>query len=254
MKMTPHIFRRFRHILLIALLLFSAVDGFSSHFRYRTLTWARVPGNPYQVKFTITEAWRQTAYGVGVGATINTGTFTPNNGTTQVPVNLVVTSVNSSEDWLYGTYTYTHTYPSTAANYNAFVYESCCRIGSLSNNSNGSWYASTTVTVGNSNDAPVSTVPPIINVPTNTTATYQIPAVDPDGDAFTFAMAPAGSFGTGTTQPSGVSVSSNGLLSFNTVGRSVGSLWSTAVTITDSKGAKVILDLIGNKSIYSSYL
>src|SRR5690606_18114889 len=124
-------------------------------------------------------------------------------------------------------------------------YQSCCRISTLQNNRDGNFYGQTTVTVGNSNDAPVSTVPPIIAVPTNTAAaTYQIPAADPDNDAITFSLAPNGSFGTGTVQPSGFSVSSSGLITFNTVGKAVGSLWSAAVDITDSKGAKSTLDLI----------
>lgn len=230
--------------LLISLLVLQPDEVQASHFRYGNITWERVAGQPNQVRFRITQAWRRSAYGsANVGNTVTTSTFNPGSGST-VSINLTVTSVNVAEDWFYGEFTYVKTYPS-AGTYTA-SFGGCCRIGSpLINNSNGNFYVSTIVTVGNNNDAPVSTVPPFISMPVNSpAATYQIPATDPNNDALSFALVPNGQFGGGTSQPSGISVSSSGLLTFNTVGKSVGQFYNTAVYVTDANGARIQLDLM----------
>lgn len=231
-------------MLLVSLLLLQPEEAQASHFRYGNITWERVSGNPYQIRFKVTQSWRRSAFGVNVGQTINPGTPV-NTGVSSQNVNLVVTSVNLAEDWLYGEYTFVQTYPTTTANYTA-SFNSCCRIGSpLVNNSDGWFAVSTVVTVGNSNDAPVSTLPPFISLPVNTTAaTYQLPVVDPNGDALTFSLTPNGQFGSGTVQPSGISVSGTGLITFNTVGKSVGQFYNTSIDVTDAKGAKIQIDVM----------
>lgn len=231
-------------LLFIALLTLQPEEAEASHFRYGNITWERVAGNPYQIRFRVTQAWRRSFWGSpGVGSNISTGTLITGAG--NATINLTVTSVNIAEDWFYGEFTYVKTYPSTTANYTAY-FQSCCRIGSpLLNNANGNFRVSSIVTVGNNNDAPVSTVPPFISLPVNTAAaTYQIPATDPNNDALTFSLAPNGQFGSGSQQPPGISVSSSGLLTFNTVGKTVGRFYNTAVFVTDSKGARVQLDLM----------
>lgn len=230
-------------MLVLSLMLLKPDEVQASHFRYGNITWERVAGNPYQIRFRVTQAWRRSFYGSpGVGATINTGSF--NTGAGTVPINLTVTSVNVAEDWFYGEYTYVKTYASTTATYTA-SFNGCCRISSLSNNANGNFTVRSIVTVGNNNDAPVSTVPPFISMPVNTAAaTYQLPATDPNGDSLTFSLAPNGSFGSGTSQPGLLSVSSSGLLTFNTVGKSVGQFYNTAIYVVDSKGARIQLDLM----------
>lgn len=230
-------------MLLVSLLMLQPEEAQATHFRYGNVTWERVAGNPYQIRFRITQAWRRSFYSnPNVGATVNTGAFNTGAGGQSILLN--VTSVNTTEDWFYGEYTFVKTYASVNTNYNA-SFSGCCRISTLSNNSDDEYIVGTIVTVGNNNDAPVSTVPPFISLPVNTSAaTYQIPATDPNGDALTFALVPNNQFGSGTVQPTGLSVSSSGLITFNTVGRAIGSLWNTAVYVTDSKGARIQLDLM----------
>lgn len=230
-------------LLIFGLLLAKPEVANASHFRYGNITWERVTGQPNQIRFRVTQAWRRSFFGSpGVGSTVSTGSLVTGVGSTTI--NLTVTSVNITEDWFYGEFTYVQTYPTTTATYNAY-FQGCCRISSLINNSNDAYLVSTLVTIGNNNDAPVSTVPPFISLPVNTTAaTYQLPATDPNGDSLTFSLVNNGGFGSGTVQPSTLSVSSSGLLTFNTTSASVGQLYNTAVYVTDSKGARIQLDLI----------
>ncbi|MCB0698553.1 MAG: T9SS type A sorting domain-containing protein [Chitinophagales bacterium] len=230
-------------LLVVSLLMLQPEEAQASHFRYGNITWERVAGQPLQIRFRVTQAWRRSAFSnPNVGQTINGGAL--NTGSGSVSISLLVTSVNAAEDWFYGEFTYIKTYPSTGT-YTA-QFGSCCRIGSpLVNNSGGNFIVSSIVTVGNGNDAPVSTVPPFVSLPVNTAAaTYQLPATDPNNDAMTFALAPNGSFGSGTSQPPGISVSSSGLLTFNTVGKGVGQFYNTAIYVTDAKGARIQLDLM----------
>lgn len=230
-------------MLLVSLLMLQPEEAQATHFRYGNITWERVAGNPYQIRFRITQAWRRSYFGnPNVGATVSTGGFITGAG--NVGILLTVTSVNTTEDWFYGEYTVVRTYPTTTANYTAY-FDGCCRVSTLANNADDQYRVSTIVTVGNSNDAPVSTVPPFISLPINTAAaTYQIPATDPNGDSLTFSLVPNNQFGSGTVQPPGLSVSSSGLITFNTVGKPLNSLWNTAIFVTDSKGARVQLDLM----------
>jgi len=231
-------------LLLLSIFIFCADKAEASHFRYGNITWERVVGNPYQIRFKVSQAWRRSAFGAPiVGSNVSTGSFYT--GAAWVTTNITVTSVNVTEDWFYGEFIYTQTFPSTTATYTAY-FDDCCRIGSpLVNNSSGWFRVISTVTVGNSNDAPVSSVPPFVSLPVNTAvATYQIPATDPNGDALSFALVPNGAFGSSTVQPTGISVSSTGLLTFNTVGKTVGQFYNTAVYVTDSRGGMIQLDLM----------
>lgn len=231
-----------------------ANDTEASHFRYGNITWKRVPGTD-SIEFKITQAYRRSYPGwiaPSVGSVVTTGdVFYPGYGS-GVNIQLTVTSVNIAEDWFYGEFTYRRLFPNTPATYTASS-TNCCRISTLSNNNDVPYLVSSIVTIGNNNDAPVSTVPPYVNFGTNNAmATYQLPAVDPNGDSLTFSLTPNGTFGTTTIQPPGISVSPTGLLTFNTVGKAVGSLWNTNVTVTDSKGATIQLDLILRITVQST--
>ncbi|XZF14865.1 T9SS type A sorting domain-containing protein [Chitinophagaceae bacterium MMS25-I14] len=243
---TIPLLRRFRHLLLTVLILFAALPGFASHFRYGNITWNRVPGNPLQIHFKVSQAWRTSFYAssLSVGAVVSTGyTFDPGGGLPTVPINVTVTSVNATEDWFYGEFNYTATYAANGT-YTAF-FTNCCRISTLQNNHDLEFYVSSTVTVGNSNDAPVSSLPPFINLPANAAAaTYQLPATDPNGDPLTYSLTPNGGFGTSTVQPTGISISPSGLLTFNTIGKGIGDLYNSNVTIADNHGATIMLDFL----------
>jgi hypothetical protein len=138
----------------------------ASHFRHGSITWSKTSGSTTQVKFNIAQSWRKSAYGaIIVGQTVNTGTFTYGDGTS-ANVGIVVTSVNNAEDWFSGEAILTKTYatpPSgTVVNYTA-RYSSCCRISTLVNGNNDqSEIISTIVNIGNTNNSPISTIPPFV--------------------------------------------------------------------------------------------
>ncbi len=222
---------------------FSAFEAEATHFRYGNITWKRVPGNNNQIEFKISQSWRRSFYSnPSIGAIINTG-YAFNTGIGNIPLDVTVTSVNVSEDWFYGEKTVIINYPGPGTYQAGFM--NCCRISNLSNNGDREFNIRTTVTVGNANDAPITTMTPFINLPVGlTNATYQIPTTDPNGDSISYSMTPNGQFGSGTVQPAGISVSPTGLITFNTVGRPINSLHNASITISDSKGAVTVVDFI----------
>ncbi|MBW7913707.1 MAG: hypothetical protein H3C54_08450, partial [Taibaiella sp.] len=46
-------------MLLVSLLMLQPEEAEATHFRYGNVTWERVAGNPYQIRFRITQAWRR---------------------------------------------------------------------------------------------------------------------------------------------------------------------------------------------------
>jgi choice-of-anchor A domain-containing protein len=131
----------------------------------------------------------------------------------------------------------THTYVSDGP----FVasISSCCRITNLSN-PNENYTVQTPVRFNIANSSPVSGLPPIVNAPVNHPAfTFQVPAVDAEGDQLTFRLATAAESGIG--QPvSGLTVSSTGLVTWNTNGKIVGQLWTTQIIIEERRGGQLI--------------
>jgi|GEM_PF-6711751 len=215
----------------------------ASHFRYGSISWTNTSGNI--VVFKISQAWRGDAFGAfpAIGATLNTGeTFFFGDGSSTT-VTLVVTSVNPGENWFYGERTLTHTYPS-AGNFMAFE-ASCCRIGALVNNSGGNFRNQTTINVGSGNSSPVSSIVPIVDVPVNNAAyMFTIPAVDPNGSALSFRFSTSAEAGPGFVQPTGLSINgATGQMTFNTVGKSIGQLYTTQIMISDGT-IEVPLDFI----------
>ncbi|HEY0107995.1 MAG TPA: hypothetical protein VGB67_00120, partial [Fibrella sp.] len=172
-----------------------------------------------------------------------------------MPIDIIVTSSSNpgptaDNSWIYGVDTFTVTY-STPGTKTVFFGgpTTCCRISStnVKNNNNGNFMVSSTVTVGNNNDAPVVTAPPIVSMQVNqTAATYTLQASDPNlTDVLSYSLTPPGSYGSGTTQPAGMTInSSTGQISFNTTGKVVGDLYSANITVSDDKGAKVQLDVL----------
>jgi hypothetical protein len=221
--------------------LFFTNSSYASHFRHGNMSWRVVSGRT--IEFKITQAWRRSFY----GGNIVVGSVVPridrlNFGDGTVAFfNLNVTAVSIPDDFFYGEATVTKTY-SSDANFTAF-FTSCCKVSNLQNNANGSWRVETVVTVGNNNNSPVSTLPALVNLAINqTNATFTVPVADSDGDALTFRLATqAEMLGT---NPAGFSVSSNGVATFNTVGKAVGQLWNSAIAITDSRGAKTVVDFL----------
>ncbi|MBB6609490.1 T9SS type A sorting domain-containing protein [Pontibacter sp. Tf4] len=221
-------------------LLLVATIAQASHFRYGNVSWRWVSGNT--VEFKVSQSWRYTAFYAEVGQTVNPGDFNFGDGTA-ASIPLKVTAVNKVDDWMYGEAIITKTYPS-AGNYKA-SFTGCCRVSELKNNPEGSWNLQTIVTVGNSNSAPVATLPAIVNLPYgNANAAFQVPATDPDGDALTYRLATKEEMGGGVN-PSGLTVNATtGVITFSTAGKAAGELYNAAITVTDSRGASVTTDFV----------
>lgn len=240
---------------LLAFMLFTCsfviwgLDASATHFRYGNIVM-QPTGNPNQIQIKVSQAWRASFYGAlpAVGATRSVGTLNFQYGSgaaiQNVSVNLTVTAVNAAEDWFFGEQTILVTAPNPNADYRA-VFSVCCRISSLVNNRDLQATNIARLTLGNGNNAPVSTLPPIVNLPTGQAAAgFTIPAFDENGDPVTFRLATSTEFGGGT-QPSGLSVNATtGLVSWSTVGRAVGSLHNAIFMLDDGRGGITPLDVI----------
>jgi hypothetical protein len=233
-------------------LLFST-ESFASHYRYGNITWESLGGNT--VRFNVKQAYRMSYFsGVSVGAVINTEAFYFGDGGS-TSVQLVVTSVNPAEDWFFGEFVTTHTYASSG-NRTAY-YENGNRLSGLQNNGDGSYRAETIVNVGTGNSSPVILSPVILNMQVGqNTANFQVPANDPNGDNIRYRLTNSTEM-AGGTNPSGLSVSTTGLLSFNTVGLTIGHLYSAGVVVEDLDGSNnvksksmvdLIIKIVGNST------
>ncbi len=222
------------------LVLFSSISVWATHYRYGNIQWTDNGGN--KVTFKIQQAWRWSYFGdpaigsiVEIAAADGDVLFDFGDGQS-VAIQIKVTSINASEDWFFGEVTYVHTYASSG-NYTA-SFEGCCRISTLQNNHDENFRLHTLVNVGNGAHSTVSTVVPIVDLPVNNaSASFTIPVVDPDGHTVSFRLATAAeAAGTGNpyVQPAGLSVNtSSGLVTFSTVGKTVGDLYTSQVIINN---------------------
>ncbi len=223
--------------LMIAILILAFTTVQASHFRHGSISWRVVSGNT--VEFKISQAWANYPnWTVGQQAYSDRLYF--GDGQYQ-SFSVTITAVNAADNWVYGETTITHTYSGTG-NYTAY-FESCCKIGQLSNNANAWWKNETVVNVGSGNESPVVTMAPIINMQAGlTSASFQVPATDPDGDNLTYRLATSSEFRG--SQPSGISIHpTTGKITFNTSGRTIGQLWNAAIVVEDGQ-TKVINDFI----------
>ena len=94
----------------------------------------------------------------------------------------------------------------------------------------------TVVNVGTANSSPVSNLPPIVTVPDNQIFTFQLPGFDPNGNTLTYRLATSTESLT-PTMPTGLSVSSSGLLTWDvrnsTLTTAPGDLWTTQYMVED---------------------
>jgi hypothetical protein len=235
-------------LVILVLFFFAAIpEVHASHYRFGNITWSVDDNDANTINFKVKQAWRNSSYGnPAIGSTVNTGQFGFGDGNS-TSIDLIVLSNNPAEDWMYGEFTVSHTY----ANAGDFIasFQSCCRIGSLSNNANGSFRNETIVNLGTGNNSPLAVIPVILNMGQGAaSANFQILAIDPDGDDVQFRLATSSEYG-GTSQPTGLSVSTSGELIFNTTSLTIGQLYNAAVVVEDldTNGnikTKIIVDFI----------
>jgi hypothetical protein len=228
----------------------SVVDANASHFRYGNIIWSRPNASSRVVTMVVTNSYRLSSFpGVAVGTTVNPGSVLQFGDGGNASIDLQVTSVNSTEDYFIGTFTVVHTYAAGTDDFTV-SYSGCCRLSTLQNNPDGNFGEVTTINLGTTNlGSPVSILPPVVSVSTGLpTATFNVPAVDPDGGVLSYALSTPADFSGGdvnSIQANGLSIdASTGIATFNTVGKAIGTLWSAGFTITDPSGSKSVVDFL----------
>lgn len=235
-------------ILAIAAMSFSTMDSYATHFRYGNISWRQIDANT--VEFQVAMAFRSNYpipawNGLPVGQTFTPDlTFFYGDGTSGA-IQLTVTSRSISDNWSYAEGTFRKTYANPNGIYTAY-FQGCCRISTLVNNSDATYRVETLINLGAGNTSPVSTIPPIINLPAGVSdASFVIPASDPDGDNLSFSPTTSAQMGSSSSNPSGFSVDANsGIATFNTAGRSIGQLYNASVTINDNNGSRIAVDFL----------
>ncbi len=244
-----------------------------THFRYGNLSW-EPDAQANTIDFRFQQAWRLSFFSSDISkvgdVTIKAGEQNQilnygDGGSDKIALKAI--SINSAEDYFFaeagtspdGGKTFVpgfkHTY-SKAGDITAYLEAiGSARIDTLQNNPGGGFRIETLVNVGSGNASPVSALPPVIQVVDNTVTSFQIPAIDPNGDALNYRLstsAEACSFGF--VQPTGFSISPSGLVTWDirdTGGTATkpGDLWTSQVMVEDldSTGAvksKVPLDFV----------
>ena len=240
-----------RLVMLACLFCLASATAMASHFRYGNVTYSPVlnaSGNPTgTVRFKIQEGWRRSAFGAPVvGSIVSTDTFNFGDGTSAAK-NLTVTSIDTATDSFVGEVTLTHTYTGSGP-YTAF-YSGCCRISTLSGGQNDqSWNYQTLVRPFLNNNSPTSSLPTIVSMVQSTSASFTVLGTDLERDPLRYRIAAPSETG-GVPALSGVAVNPNtGLVTWNTSGRAVGSLWTVQFVIED------YVDANGNSSLDSGEL
>lgn len=192
-----------------------------SHFRSGTLTWDQT--DLYSFTFSGQQSYRASYLSnPAVGSVALVGTLNFGDGT-WASLYIKVLSLDTATDILVGEITdasgnpISHTYPSVVANYEAF-FASNARIATNDEFNQTGYRSETIVNAGILNEAPVSSVPAVVQVADNAVFTYQLAAVDPDGDSLTFRVGDRSEFigsGSGPVAPAGATVSSTGLLTWD---------------------------------------
>ena len=193
-------------------------------------------------------------------------------GDSTIPLFFRVTAVSLTEDWFLGEavdgplateFGIVHSYanapapPGPAGPFIAFLRgigspiplpdtnpAACCRIAdpanpqpgeeNLANRAGLAYPLQTLVFPTSGNSSPVSTMVPIVVVPPSATATFTVPAVDPDGDAITWRLSTDEEAG-GPMHPPGISIDpTTGVVTWNNLGlEQAPTFWTTQFVIED---------------------
>lgn len=163
------------------------------------------------------------------------------------PVTLRVTSINQQEDWMMGVYEVDVTFSGPVPNNYTVEFFDCCRIGTLlGGNADRDFRVRSSITVRNPvNRPPTSSSLPVIAVPHNASATFVVPAFDPDGDVLTYAISSTAESGMQVAAPTGMTINAvTGLVTWNTAGTTLGGLYNAQFKVRDDEGASTVVDVL----------
>ena len=198
------------------------------HYRGGTIKWERAPGGRV-VTFTITSAWafgpeHTLFFGDGGSVTVGGGT-----------------TIATGVDYVVHRYVIVHDYDTAGDGPFTATYSDCCRISGVQNSS-VNFKATSVVDLGSGNNgSPVSGVPVIVPFVQGGLNTFTLPAADPQGDPFTFRLGTAAEAGGTYSTPSAgahtLSLSSAGVMSWNTASTSVDQLWTVHAVVEETDNA-----------------
>ena len=227
-------------------LMSSTIAVFGSHFRYGVMTATRLSETPTTVTYqvTLSTSWN---------LAWNFGTTTPshtivrsggNTGSFTVTGPLVL---DPSGQWRNHTATATVVLNKSATP-TRLSFASNAKISTISNNANQPWDVFCILNTNAPGNPPVSNMPAIINMPIGApAATYSVPVSDPDaGTTFTFGTPSFTGNLLNSSNPVGFSINTSGLITFNTVGKSVGQQYNAMITVKDNDGNTIFLDFLIN--------
>jgi len=229
----------------------TATPAHATHFRYATINWRTPdPAVPNQISFRVEVALRWTFFNPrpAIGDTVDLllagDRFSFGDGAS-MPMQGVVTSIDTLQDVLVAEFTAIHTYPTSLTSTVAF-FESCCRVSTLREGNDDRPYRVETMVVidaADPNSSPVAASLPIFTLPVGHASSFLIPAADPDGDPLTFEFPPPISSRLITNPPSGLTMTPAGLVSWTPT---VTGLYAMQVRVRDDRGAFATLDVILN--------
>ena len=211
-----------------ALALVFAAAAHASHFRGASLTWKRLASPANTVEVTVTESWR-----VSPGNSYSWGDGTVGFSTSGATV--IASGSDASGSFLVVRKVVTHTYPtegpwtihSTGGARIAFV-----------NSNQTNWTLDAVVDLrGGNQGSPVISSPIVLQMVKGGLNTVPLSFADVDGDAVTFRMATTLESSISSVANAGghtLSVSTNGVLSWDTSGTSIGQFYAVQVIANDN--------------------
>ncbi|KAM9969647.1 hypothetical protein ACTFIR_001483 [Dictyostelium discoideum] len=242
---------------LLFFIYFSITFSNASHIRFGTFKWQ--PTTQYnEIQFTLDLGFRTSAWFSNLPKNNDSINISFNFGDNVASTyQLILTTVDSKDDWFTGTSVFSHTYPTLevgkTANYTAF-YSLCCRISTLLNQKDGDFTIKSLVQIDNSNSldkinwSPVSGMVPIYPVTYGRNNNFNIPASDQNLKSGEYSSLV---FTFGEAKPDGMTLDKNtGMVYF--MPSSVG-LYCAKVIITDKNGAYITLDFILQSEIQNGY-
>ncbi len=206
-----------------------------SHFRGGIITWQATSldndGLKNDVEVTVKTAWY---YNAASNIYFSSSPSLSLNQTSNV-----LSHINSD----YSIRIQTFTAKNLDTNISYLIYSnSCCRIGSLKNNANGSWKIQALINLNNGNLAPKIEAPIIHDIPlldangaTISQYVFDLSATDPNADTIRYRMATNDELGGGSN-PTGLSINATtGLVSwdFNQLPSSKTGLYSAGIVVED---------------------
>ena len=215
-------------IALALLLVFGFSDTYASHFRYGNISWTTV--STKRAEFTVTTAWRSTFVG-------STRLFFGDGGS--VTFSLSGATIATGPGFKVQQFVVQHTYATNGPFLSFF--SSCCRIGGIVNASGG-FKVSSTVNFNNGNlSSPITSVPIILQMVQGGLNQVQLVAIDLQGDILSWSLSTiAGHGGTYSIPTAGIytmTISSGGLLSWNTTSTVVGQFWTVRLVVREDRGS-----------------